>query len=323
MSFNKNKITMAVPRLLKKYIERRINSSDADIVFAPIASRFIALCNFNKPVIYLSDTTYHLMVNYYFKASEHDISIGNYLEKQTLKKASSIIFSNQWAAEDAISYYGIEKTKIKIIPFGSNLINTNYSFDRHPLNESIKLLFIGASYNRKGGNIAIETTKWLNEHDAKHNFTIDMVGMNSIKGYEMEPNVNYHGFIDKNTFDGMERIKNLYKNADIFILPTTAECCSMTYQEASCFALPIITYKTGGTSTVVKEGTNGFLIEQGSTPEEFGRKIIEMINPELYLRLCKSTFSFYNTRLNWDAWLNDFECVMDSVIQRFEKDYNN
>lgn len=315
-SLNKYKHTMAVPRLLKVFLERKINSSNCDIIFAPNASEYIALCIFNKPLIYLTDATFHLMQNYYyFDVSEHDKKIRDFQERQSLEMSTINIFSNQWAADDAIAYYGIEKNKTTVIPFGNNLYVSNHKFERHDLSDEIRLLFVGADYKRKGGNIAIETMKWLNENDHFHKYSIDMVGMDGIEKYENEPYVTYHGFINKNTSEGMQRIVELYQNADIYVFPTRAECCSMTLQEASSFALPTIAYDTGGVGSAIIDGINGFLMKPESSPEDFGKKILEMIRPEIYLNLCKTTFEYYKVQLNWDVWLNSFINIVDDILK--------
>ena len=170
----------------------------------------------------------------------------------------------------------------------------------------MRLLFVGADWKRKGGDVAIETVKWLNKNDSDHKYSIDIVGTNSIEGYENEKSVLYHGYIDKNELTGMEKIRNLYKNAHFYIIPTRAECCSMTYQEASSFGVPSLTYDTGGTSSGVKDGINGFLLEAGSPPSAFGEVILSILKSGNYEKLCKTTKDFYNDRLTWDAWLSDF-----------------
>ena len=121
LSFNKFKRSMAIANASKKYLEKRINSLQCDLIFAPAVSEYIALCRFDKPMIYLSDATYHALLNYYiFNSSNHDQKIGNIIEYNAIKHSAISFFSSQWAADDAINYYHISNTKVKVIPFGAN-----------------------------------------------------------------------------------------------------------------------------------------------------------------------------------------------------------
>ena len=313
-SFKRNVRNMAISKASRKYIENKVNSIDCDLIFAPAVSEYIALCSFKKPVIYLTDATFHALLDYYiYGASKHDIVVGNKVEEYSLKLCSQAVFSSKWAADDAVSYYKISPDKVHVIPFGANIATGDYIPDRHNLGREVKLLFVGADWRRKGGIIAIETMKWLNANDKEHEYSIDIVGTDIIDSYENEPFVRYHGFINKNEPTGMSKITQLYKNASIYIIPTKAECCSMTYQEASSFGLPSITYNTGGTSSGVENGINGYLLEEGSSPEEFGIKILEMIKDDKYTGLCKTTYEYYKDRLTWDAWLKDISKLIEDL----------
>jgi glycosyltransferase involved in cell wall biosynthesis len=57
------------------------------------------------------------------------------------------------------------------------------------------------------------------------------------------------------------RLVELYSRADIFVLPTRADCYSLAGIEALASGLPVILGRTGGTGDVIRDGKTGYLIE--------------------------------------------------------------
>jgi len=57
--------TISVSKYLGRIFQERINGENYDLLFAPAASSEIAYLETKIPIIYLSDTTFALMVDYY------------------------------------------------------------------------------------------------------------------------------------------------------------------------------------------------------------------------------------------------------------------
>jgi glycosyltransferase involved in cell wall biosynthesis len=57
-----------------------------------------------------------------------------------------------------------------------------------------------------------------------------------------------------------ETLVNLYRNADIFALPTRADCLAVVLGEAMAASLPIITTNVGAHSEAVRDGCTGIII---------------------------------------------------------------
>ena len=317
LSLGKNARSPFAPHLYKILLEKSINNSDAEIIFVPCLSEQIAYCNFNKPVIYLNDATYHAMLDYYYmNRSEHDKRLGNKYEKIAIEKSNFLIFSSEWAAKDAIMYYKAQKDKIRVLPFGANLGEIRGREKQTPNFDRISILFVGINWKRKGGDIAINTTKWLVEHDKSRNYSIDIVGADSIPGYEKETFVRYHGKIDKNKPEQVKFLEDLYKNATFYLCPTKAECAGITFCEASGYGLPILTYSTGGVNTYVKNGINGYTLPRDNNYEDFGKKILEILENGEYSKLSSGASAMYEKELNWSVWLEGFDQIVEEIIHK-------
>jgi glycosyltransferase involved in cell wall biosynthesis len=58
---------------------------------------------------------------------------------------------------------------------------------------------------------------------------------------------------------------DLFKDADVFALPTRADCLAVVLGEAMAASLPIVTTSVGAHGEAVEDGRNGFIVEPGDS----------------------------------------------------------
>ena len=283
-----------------------------ELFFAPAASDLIADLKMpaNTRLIYLSDATYHAMIDYYFFESAHDQKVGNLQEGRALQNADEVIHSSDWAKNDAINHYGIAPEKIHVLPFGANLKDQyNPSKKRKDTDDSsIHLLFCGVDWERKGADLALECLRILNASDQKRRYDLTIVGLDAPEGTHYE-NVTFTGWLNKNIAAEYARMIACYRKSDVFILPTKAECAGIVFAEAAMYALPAFTYSTGGTATYVLDRVTGRCLPAGSTAEDFSNAIREMFDQNMYLKYSMQARKYYEEKLNWNAWLSEFKKI--------------
>ncbi len=77
------------------------------------------------------------------------------------------------------------------------------------------------------------------------------------------------GITDRIRFLGYvegEPLRELYHNADVFILPTREDCFGLVILEAMCASLPVISSKyADGAFDLVAEGENGYIVDPEDT----------------------------------------------------------
>lgn len=65
-----------------------------DVIFAPFCSEALYSLKTDKPIIYLSDATFSIMVDYYFKGlSKYAINQGNQVEQKAMDKDTETLVS--------------------------------------------------------------------------------------------------------------------------------------------------------------------------------------------------------------------------------------
>jgi glycosyltransferase involved in cell wall biosynthesis len=291
-------------------ITERINKIEGGIIFSP-GTIPIAYLNTPKPITFWTDATFAVMQNYYedFKTlSKRTAENCHLYEKNAIKKSSLAIYSSEWAAKSAIEDYGADPSKVKILPFGSNIdckrtVNDIVQSNNKKSKSICKLLFIGQDWHRKGADTAVNVAKYLNENYIKTELTI--VGCTPPESRIIPDCVQVLGFIDKSNAEGEALINTLYSENHFFILPTIAECTPVVFSEANSFGLPVITTNTGGISSIIKNGVNGRMFGKEINILSCAQYIAEIFkNYDHYEKFSISSFNEYQTALNWQVSIN-------------------
>lgn len=265
-----------------------------------------AFSKITKPIIYHSDATFELANNYYY----HNIVQWNVLqaeeiEKKALKNSAWHLSSSLWREKSVTNHYGIPKEKCAVLEYGTcidkqNIQPTGYN------GKILHLLFMGVDWERKGGDIAVETTKLLNQFGIKTILTI--IGIKkepiSCKGKKY---INFVGYLNKNIPSQYHKMKDILQNTDILLLPTKAECSAVVFCEAAYYGIPVVTFDTGGVGNYVVNNVNGIRLPLGSSPQIFAEAIKKIATKNTLETLSKGAKMYSQNTLNWERWTNWFK----------------
>lgn len=307
-------------RLMSRY---HINSIDKDLnkydlIFVPAQVDIVAGLKTSTPIIYYTDGTIPLMVDYYwFDFSNRAIKEAKLIEERALKNASLNIFSSEWAANSAIKDYGIDSNRVDFLPFGANIDDSliNYKVKDYSKKKKLNILFSGVDWVRKGGNIAVDTVKKLNERGI--NSTLYVCGIRSEDFPTELNNVDYVkniGFLNKNEESDLQKYLDIWENTDIFILPTRAECSAIVLNEANAYGVPILTTETGGLSNYVINGINGQRLSLRANGKDYANVIENWIKNKKLEELSLGARKLYETNNSWKAWGAKFASVIKDKI---------
>lgn len=290
---------------------------DCDLLFCLNSSMLYCL-NTNKPIFYFADATFNSLYGYYDSFSNFfktNVIEGNQIELKALYKASHIVYSSYWAKESAVNDYNISADKISVIEFGANIDEKDIISNNKKYTGTFHLLFLGVEWERKGGDVAVETCKILNHMGIKS--ILHIVGIRTLPIiYRDIEFIDHIGFLNKNNPDEYAKLVNIVSTSDILLLPTKAECAGIVFSEASANQLPIFTYDTGGVANYVINGINGYRLDLSCKATDFAEKISSCISSgEIkYLQLgCKA---MYQERLNWGIWAKRVEKLFRRLLEK-------
>ena len=120
--------------------------------------------------------------------------------------------------------------------------------------------------------------------------------------------VRFHGFVDHTS------LAALYARADIFVLASVAESCSMALLEAMAAGLPVIATRVGGTVEVVKHESNGLLVTPTSIDELSAALETLAANPLLRERFAAANRILTREQFSWSAAARRYEAIFNELL---------
>ena len=305
--------------LLGAYLESHTLNTclmkQCDVIFASFSSPSCYKIKFpDTPLVYLTDATWHQLQNYYFfNFSDISIKDGDKVEKYILEKADVVIGASKWMIDSAVDYYHQKRDKFYQVHFGANMDEKDLLYKEFEYKDHLDLLFLGVDWIRKGGDIAVEATKWLNDNGVPS--TLHVIGIDElpIKVSKLEY-VDNIGRLDKNNPKEYELLVKEMSKCHLLLLPTIAECAGIAFCESCAMGLPSFTHATGGTTDYVIDGYTGRLFEIGTKGVDFGKQIKEEPPTGLLQIMSHNANIHYKDTLNWDVWGNKVSEIINTLI---------
>lgn len=299
-------------------IRKKIEQMDFDVVFAPGASTEVAYLNSDKPIIYLSDTTFPLMVNYYDEFSRYNrigIQSGWAIESKAINNSALATFPSSWACESA-KLLSKKPDNIYQCKWGANLdyvCKDSLMLEKKLSEHNCNLLFVGVDWERKGGDIAVEVVSRLRKKGVCASLTV--VGIEILDQSILDlPFVNNVGRLDKSDEKQLAKLKHIFSQSHFLILPTLGECYGMVFAEASAYGTPCLANRTGGVPSVVTEGINGHTVKNNSIEDYYNLILMYVSNPNKYGELVLSSRKIYEESLNWDKWVSKINIKISEIV---------
>lgn len=281
-----------------------------DYLFFPVGAQICAYLKSDVPIIFFSDATVPLMIDYYwFNVKHSSVLSAISLEKKAAQKSFINIRSSQWALDSVVSDYNCDKNKCFVLEFGPNIDSKDISPVSVYESGRLNILFSGCVWSRKGGDIAVKTVELLRQKGIDAHLLI--VGPKKLpQEYQELGFIEYYGFLNKNNPSDYKKYIQLYKKSHIALLPTKAECSAIVFCEAAAFGLPFYTFDTGGTSSYVVNGYNGCTLSLVSSSEDFANVICNDINEGKMKLYHDNGLKLSREKLSWDAFAKRFKDIV-------------
>ena len=208
------------------------------------------------------------------------------IERQIFKPGhfTHIIANSKLCKQQILNGYGVPEERVAVIYNGVDLnrfypgIKSRYRTEvRKQLgvsDDTRVMLFVSRNYKRKGLQQLIESIALLGEK--KQFLKLIVVGRGTPRPYVRL--AGRLGVSDQLIFAGEEpMVERYYAASDFLILPTLYDPFSNVCLEALACGLPVITTRSNGASELIRDGVNGFVLEDANRPEEMAKKISRLM----------------------------------------------
>lgn len=235
------------------------STSDHVNVLASLVSRFIKTTQFIARASNIPSEQI-LYVNY--KSKFYSL-----FSKMSYKAFNHIICQTEYMRESFINDYNIEAKKTVVIP-NPVLKNDLLKLTKGD-NTIIKLIVVSRFAPEKGLDRLIDIFSSL-----PSNYHLSMVGKGRLKN-DIVKKVERLNLSERVKFYGeINNVQEVMLEHDLFVLGSYTEGCPNVVIEALSVGLPVVAFKVSGMKELIKDGFNGYVVEQNDLTS-FKDKIIQ------------------------------------------------
>ncbi|MGE5597683.1 MAG: glycosyltransferase family 4 protein [Hyphomicrobiales bacterium] len=206
-----------------------------------------------RPLVVETDWTLEqqeAMAPIYFRRAPREGAarrIAQFQERTLFDRVTLFTPISNWAAA-GLRRLGIEDERIHVLHPGLDLDAWRMPPRQADTSRPLRLLFVGGDFERKGGDMLVEAIRSRFAGRCE----LDVVTRSPVPP---APGVRVHR-CEPNS----PELRALYQRADLFVLPTRAECFGHASVEAMASGLPALVSDVGGSADIVDHGETGWRI---------------------------------------------------------------
>ncbi len=202
---------------------------------------------------------------------------------KVFRAAAAIVSTSKWAADDLARAYPDCTGKINVLPYPVRLemFDEGWVHERYvrasapgcgtgvgrisnPSHQDrattgVRVLFVGGDFPRKGG---LELLEAWSRGGFAGSARLQLVTNWPLREQDLPAGV----LLVKNISAYTPAWRQLWREADVFVMPTRSEAFGMVYQEAAAAGLPCIATRINAIPEIIAHGETGLLVDRGDIP---------------------------------------------------------
>jgi alpha-maltose-1-phosphate synthase len=230
--------------------------------------------------------------------------------------AGAIIATSEWAARDLMADRPDCAHKVSVMPYPVRLcldadgIRDRFTRAGSQPRRIVRVLFMGGDFPRKGGPELLDA--WRQGAFADR-ATLDLVTDWPLAGAQLPPGVRCIRGIVPDTPAWLD----LWRQADLFVLPTRHEAFGMVFQEAAAAGLPVVATNINAIPEIVQEQQGGILVTPGDRRGLIQAMRMLIDSPDLRLRMGTLAFE----RIGLQGAPARYASRLEAIIHRLLEDH--
>ena len=185
---------------------------------------------------------------------------------RVFRAAAAIVSISRWAAADLARVYPDCAPKVRVLPYPVRLecFPGDWAEERYARRSAdaaapVRVLFIGGDFPRKGGFELLDAWR---QGSFERLARLDLVTDWPLKKEELPAGVRLVRGVVPFTSEWTE----LWREAEVFVMPTRSEAFGMVYQEAAAAGLPAVGTAINAVPEIIEDGVTGVLIPPRNVP---------------------------------------------------------
>jgi glycosyltransferase involved in cell wall biosynthesis len=177
----------------------------------------------------------------------------------------------------------------------------------------VRVLCVGRLIERKGQHLLLQAFSRL-RRNAACPVALTLVGTGDAEDslrrlaseLGVEHAVTFTGFVPR------DDMPHLYRQSDIFVLPSQNEGMSIALLEALASGLPVVVTDVGGTEELVQPGVNGFVVPWADV-EALSQSLEKLVVDPLLRQKLGNTSRAQAARFSWTTVANEYVSLLRAL----------
>lgn len=249
------------------------------------------------------------------------------LEKEIYEKSDTIIATTKIEKNDIATLYGIDESRIYVIPVGVDTafyrpVGTRDKIKKDLGLPQIPLVFTLARLDpRKGLDLLIRSVPHIKRHYNGDFLVLISTGTGAEEEKrEMAKLLTLIGELNVRkevkiipAIEPMDLVPKYYSAADVFVLPSPYEPFGIVMLEAMACKAPMVATKFGGPAEVIQDGYDGLLVDPTDSVE-MGKRIAELLRDDDKRELfAERAYEKVMSRYSWSSVAKEVLILFRSI----------
>jgi glycosyltransferase involved in cell wall biosynthesis len=210
------------------------------------------------------------------------------LEKSIYGNARIVFATSGYAARSLVKHYSCPPERVRCVYSGIN-VESGFTPGSGRADRGKNILFVGIGWDIKGGPDLVEAFRLVRESHPDAGLTI----VGSSPRLRL-PNCEVVGKVSP------ERLREYYRKASVFCLPSRMDRSPVAVVEASAWGLPVVSTLIGGIPDRVLEGKTGYLVRPGDVPALAAALTRLLDDPGAAEAMGEAGCRFVGERFSWE-----------------------
>lgn len=267
-----------------------------------------------RPYAAWSDCTFADYVEIFNSATDFtkdDVLRIELLEREWLKQAKFVGFSSQWAAERAISLYGVDEKRTEVFGiFGAMTPPATDEYDG-----AKQFAFISTDFERKGGAVVLQAFRALRLQfpDAR----LVVVG-DWPKKAAAGPGVEIAGWLRKEDPVQLAKLHEVFASSRAIVNASRSDITPLLLVEAASFGCPSISSRRFAIPEIVRHGETGLLLDRLDSGEMLEAMCAMLDDENKYGAMRRAAWSRARSEHSQERFAERLQSAMTSALALVE-----
>jgi len=307
-SFNRRRLYL---NLMKSHMSNVLRTRNALQILRQVTSDYDALLQISAMflaappggVLHCSyhdgNTALSRRAEYSYTKASRRVLKESWQDEQRFYRGVDLVFTmSEWLRQSMITDFGVAEDQVVTVGAGPNLSYVDELTCSPPQAKDHGgkiVLFVGLDFEGKGGPTLLDAFRRVRKEIPTAKLRI--VGCRPAL---REPGVEVVGPLDKSDPGEEARLRRLYDESSLFVLPTRYESFGIVFLEAMYHRLPCIGSRICAIPEIVRDGETGFLVLPNDPVALADRMILLLRDEGLARRMGERGFERASTNLSWE-----------------------